>query len=206
MPTISNLNSSFIPPHHSSIPLNKSTTNSFLRAPLTWLITGTSSGLGNTLVQRILARGDNVIATARSLPSISALQSLGASTLALDITSPQSVLDAKAAEAIAIYGHIDVLVNNAGRIVLGALENVDHETWVGQFETNVFGAINVTRAFLPHFRERKSGTVVWIGSVAGWKGAAAGGPYCSSKFALEGLFTLFLLFFISWCELDSWDG
>jgi NADP-dependent 3-hydroxy acid dehydrogenase YdfG len=156
--------------------------------PLTWFITGTSSGFGELFVKQILARGDRVIATARNLSKIQHLKEAGASILELDVTAPQSVLDAKAKEAIAIYGGIDVLINNAGYMALGTLEDVAHEKWVEQYNTNVFGAINVTKAFMPHFREKKTGIVVFVGSVVGWYGDAVIGPYSSSKFALQGLF------------------
>ncbi|TVY82485.1 putative oxidoreductase [Lachnellula suecica] len=158
-----------------------------MSSQLTWIITGTSSGFGEIFVKQILARGDKVIATARSLSKIQHLKDAGASTLELDVTAPQSVLDAKSKEAIAIYGRIDVLVNNAGYCGLGTLEDVNHETWVQQYNTNVFGAVDVTRAFMPHFREKKAGTVIFVGSIAGWAGSAAAGPYCSSKFALQGI-------------------
>jgi len=138
-------------------------------------------------VKQILARGDKVIATARSLSKIQHLKETGASILEFDVTAPQSVLDAKAEEAIAMYGGIDVLVNNAGYMGLGTLEDTTHEKWVEQYDTNVFGVIDVTTAFMPHFRAKKEGIVLFIGSLAGWYGDAAAGPYCSSKFALQGL-------------------
>lgn len=66
-----------------------------------------------------------------------------------------------------------------------------YERWVGQFDTNLFGAINVTRALMPHFRSRKAGVVVFIGSLSGWRGDGVAGAYCGSKFALEGILSLF---------------
>ncbi|KAF2691399.1 NAD(P)-binding protein [Lentithecium fluviatile CBS 122367] len=156
-------------------------------APLVWLITGTSSGLGHSLVHAILARGDHCIATARSLLSISSLASAGASTLALDVTAPFPIIQATINAAISIHGHIDVLVNNAGYIVIGTVEGLDEEEWRGQFETNVFGAVKVAKAVLPHFRGRRSGTVAFVGSLSGWVGHEACGAYAGSKFALEGI-------------------
>jgi NADP-dependent 3-hydroxy acid dehydrogenase YdfG len=154
--------------------------------PLTWFITGTSSGFGEIFVHKILARGDRVIATARSVSKIQHLKEAGAAIIEFDVTAPQSVLDAKATEALAIYGGVDVLVNNAAYLELGTLEDTSYERWLSQYNTNVFGSVNVTRSFMPHFRERKSGVVVWIGSLGAWLSDAAQGPYCSTKYALAG--------------------
>ncbi|KAH9204068.1 putative short-chain oxidoreductase [Leptodontidium sp. 2 PMI_412] len=154
---------------------------------LTWFITGTSSGFGEIFVRQIIARGDRVVASARSLSKIQALKDAGAAIIEMDVNSPQEILDGQAAKAIAIYGEIDVLVNNAGYVKVGTLEDTSSEEWMSQYQTNVFGAVNVTRAFLPHFRRKKNGTVVWIGSLGGWRSDAVQGPYCSSKFALAGI-------------------
>lgn len=164
---------------------------------LTWFVTGTSAGFGEVFVKKILARGDKVIATARTLSKIQHLKEAGASILELDVTATQSVIDSKVKEALAIYGGIDVLVNNAGYAMLGTLEDVSAEKWEQQYKTNVFGVVNVTRAFMPHFREKEDGFVVFIGSVGGWSGSAAGGPYCSSKFALEGMSSLLQTYFVN---------
>jgi len=87
-----------------------------------WLITGTSSGLGQELVKAVLNRGDKVIATARNADQISSLKELGAATLQLDVTATQEQLNLKAEEALAIYGRIDTLVNNAGYVQFGTIE------------------------------------------------------------------------------------
>lgn len=87
-----------------------------------WLITGTSSGLGYELVKAVLNRGDKVIATARNLDRISTLKDLGAAVLQLDVTASQEELNTKAEEAVAIYGRVDVLVNNAGYVQFGSVE------------------------------------------------------------------------------------
>ncbi|KUL85797.1 hypothetical protein ZTR_07358 [Talaromyces verruculosus] len=104
----------------------------------------------------------------------------------LDVTESQETLDGKVAQALELFGRIDVLVNNAGYVMSGVWEEVSHEHTIEQFNTNVFGVLNLTRAILPHMRSRRSGTIVFISSIAGWRGAAAMGPYSSSKFALEG--------------------
>ena len=127
-----------------------------------------------------------MIATARSLSKIQHLKEAVAAILEFDVTAPQSVLDVKATEALATYGGIDVLVNNAAYVELGTLEDTSSERWLSQYHTNVFGPVNVTRSFMPHFRERKSGIVIWIGSLGGWLSDVAQGPYCSTKYALAG--------------------
>ena len=93
---------------------------------LTWLVTGASSGFGEQFVHSILARGDRVIATARQAHErLSHLKALGAAILELDVTASQSELDAKIEEAIGIYGGIDVLVNNAGYVEAGLIEEIE---------------------------------------------------------------------------------
>lgn len=92
--------------------------------PLVWLITGTSSGFGHELVTQALARGDKVIATARNISKISHLKQLGAEIMTLDVTSPQAELNTKAAEAISLFGKVDVLVNNAAYTQFGFLEDM----------------------------------------------------------------------------------
>ncbi|KAM0210315.1 hypothetical protein ACHAPA_012119 [Fusarium lateritium] len=155
--------------------------------PKIWLVTGCSSGLGRCLVSAILARGDKVIATARQLSTIEELQHPDrVKVLSLDVTSSQSILETKVQEAIAFFGRVDVLVNNAGYVESGVWEELSHENTLRGFETNFFGAMNVTRAILPSMRSRKSGTIMFMGSIAGWYSAAAGGLYASTKCALEG--------------------
>ncbi|KAH6625104.1 oxidoreductase,short chain dehydrogenase-like protein [Boeremia exigua] len=151
-----------------------------------WLITGTSSGFGEAFVKDLLARGDKVIATARNTSRIAHLKQLGAATIQLDVTASQKELENTAKEAINIYGKIDVLVNNAGYSHFGTFEDSRPEDWQKQFDTNVFGAINTTRAFLPHLRGNKSGTIVFIGSAAALSGMPLLSLYCASKFALTG--------------------
>ncbi|TFK69342.1 NAD(P)-binding protein [Pluteus cervinus] len=156
---------------------------------LVWLITGTSTGIGRLLTESALKRGDRVIATARgrSISQIADLKEKGAATLELDVTAPQEKLDEIAKEAAAIYGQIDVIVNNAGYILVGAVEENTAEETLQQFNTNVFGALNVTRAFLPYLRQRKSGYVIFIGSVGGWRGVPNAGLYAATKYTLRGI-------------------
>ncbi|KAG9005283.1 hypothetical protein FRB94_000408 [Tulasnella sp. JGI-2019a] len=155
---------------------------------LVWLITGTSSGIGKDLTLAALKRGDKVIATARNLSKIDpVLKSNGADILQLDVTDSLENLKKIAADAVAIHGRVDVLVNNAGYVAVGALEETTPEETFQQFNTNVFGALNVSRAFLPSLRERKSGTIFFIGSVGGWYGSAGIGLYMGTKHAIRGL-------------------
>ncbi|KAK8075675.1 hypothetical protein PG997_010338 [Apiospora hydei] len=159
-------------------------------APLVWLITGCSSGLGERLAQHLLARRDHVVATARgpdAATKLSALARAGASMLELDVTDDQTVIQTAADAAVAVHGRVDVLVNNAAFLAVGMFEDLEYKDYLVQFETNVFGAIKVTKALLPHMRERRSGTVVFIGSRAGWIGDGGVSPYCGSKFALGGI-------------------
>ena len=97
-------------------------------APLVWLVTGTSSGFGLAFVHSILAHGDKAIATARTLSNIKHLQEAGADIMQLDVTAPQVELDDKIKQAIVFYGHVDVLVNNAGYMQTGNWEDLSYVT------------------------------------------------------------------------------
>ncbi|KAH8801736.1 hypothetical protein F5884DRAFT_807711 [Xylogone sp. PMI_703] len=154
---------------------------------LVWLITGCTSGFGEEFTHQILARGDRVIATGRALEKLKHLEKEGAAILQLDVTAKQEVLDNTISEALKIYGRIDVLVNNAAYVAAGTWEDLTYESMVAQFDTNVFGVVKVTKALLPFFRQKRSGTIVNISSLSGWIGAPFSGAYSGSKFALEGL-------------------
>ncbi|THH32517.1 hypothetical protein EUX98_g1704 [Antrodiella citrinella] len=156
---------------------------------LVWLITGTSSGFGRDLTLEALKRGDKVIATARarSLSKLSDLKKAGADVLELDVTDPLDKLHEVAKKAVKIHGRVDVVVNNAGFIQNGFLEEVTPEETFSQFNTNVFGALNVSRAFLPYMRKRRTGTVVFLGSISGWIVGPNAGLYQGSKHAVRGL-------------------
>ncbi|KAJ3503282.1 hypothetical protein NLJ89_g8502 [Agrocybe chaxingu] len=156
---------------------------------LVWVITGTTTGLGRDLALEALNRGEKVIATgrARSIAKLAELQAKGADILELDVTSPLEDLHEVAKKAVGIHGRVDVLVNNAGYILVGAIEENTPQETLDQFNTNVFGALNVTRAFLPYMRERKAGTVVFIGSKSGWESTPYAGLYGATKWALRGI-------------------
>jgi NAD(P)-dependent dehydrogenase (short-subunit alcohol dehydrogenase family) len=154
----------------------------------TWLITGASRGMGAGFAKAALEAGDAVVATSRSAESIS--KALGVSErllpFTLDVTRPadaESAVDA----AVQRFGRIDVLVNNAGYGLCGALEECSAEETLAQYQTNVFGMINVTRATLPVLRGQRAGHIVNISSVGGFHADAGISAYCGTKFAVEGL-------------------
>jgi NAD(P)-dependent dehydrogenase (short-subunit alcohol dehydrogenase family) len=158
------------------------------KSPRTWFITGTSTGFGRLLAEELLRRGERVAATARDLSKVSDLAQKHpgqAVAYQLDVTSPGQI-NAVAAQAIAELGHIDVLVNNAGYGVNGAIEEVSEDEFEPMFQTNVYGLIRTTRAFLPHFRQRRSGYIFNLSSIGGLIGAPGWGFYNTTKFAVEG--------------------
>jgi len=154
-----------------------------------WFITGASTGFGRLLAEHLITLGDSVVATARNIDRIKDLEELAPArvqTLTLDVTEPAQV-DAAAKDALARFGHIDVLVNNAGYGLTGAFEEVTEEEASPMFDTNVFGLIRITKAFLPQFRERRSGNIVFLSSIGGLVGMPGWGYYNATKFAVEGL-------------------
>ncbi|KAJ7088651.1 hypothetical protein C8R44DRAFT_443335 [Mycena epipterygia] len=158
--------------------------------PLVWLITGTASGFGNCLVSSVLARGDRVIATARSLDAIKHLEgtSPNVCTRALDVAAGAEAIAAVVAEAAGIWGRLDVVVNNAGAGYPGLLEEGGSDLLRQQFAVNFFGVMDVVAASLPFMRAQKAGTQVIIGSRSAWKPALPGlGPYAASKAAVHSL-------------------
>ncbi|KAH7131715.1 hypothetical protein B0J13DRAFT_598120 [Dactylonectria estremocensis] len=155
--------------------------------PNVWLITGCSRGFGRSLISAVLARGDKVIATTRKVSDLSDTRdNANIRVLSLDVTAAQEVLQEKVKEAQSFFGKIDVLVNNAGYVLSGVWEELSPDEIQHQFNTNFFGALNVTRAVLPFMRSQRKGTILFMGSISGWHALAAGGPYSASKFALEG--------------------
>ncbi|KAJ7184455.1 short-chain oxidoreductase [Mycena filopes] len=154
---------------------------------LVFLITGCSSGLGRELAIAALNSGFRVIATARRINTLASLEECGAKTLTLDVTSSEAELAEFAAKAIAIYGHVDYLFNNAGYLHAGVMEENTPAEVLRQFNTNFFGLVNITNAFVPHFRARKTGTIVNISSQGSVLGTPGGGAYCSSKAAVDSV-------------------
>lgn len=154
----------------------------------TWFITGASRGFGLRIARLALAQGDNVVATARRAEAVT--EALGAHprllAFALDVTDERQA-EAAAAAAVERFGAIDVLLNNAGFGLLGAVEEASAHDVERLYRTNVFGLLGVTRAVLPYMRARRSGRVLNISSIGGYRGAAGFGVYSSTKFAVEGL-------------------
>jgi NAD(P)-dependent dehydrogenase (short-subunit alcohol dehydrogenase family) len=154
----------------------------------TWLVTGAARGIGAEIAKAALGAGDNVVATARDPRKIAKALDGGAQRLLaveLDVTN-QGQIDAAVDAAIERFGRIDVLVNNAGYGQLGLFEESTPEEIRAEFATNVFGLMAVTRAVVAGMRERRSGRVFNISSVAGLRGMAGGSIYNASKFAVEG--------------------
>jgi len=153
-----------------------------------WFITGASRGFGALITQQALAAGDAVVATARDPKSVTAR--LGSHErllpVKLDVTSEAEAQEAVAA-ALKKFGRIDILINNAGFGLLGAVEESSAKEVERVYQTNVFGLLSVTRAVLPQMRRQRSGHVINISSVGGYAAYAGWGVYGSTKFAVEGL-------------------
>lgn len=154
----------------------------------TWLVTGSSRGLGRALCEAILDAGDNLLATARDPDQLVGLGDGRPGTLAtapLDVTREA---DAAAAVATAIerFGALDVLVNNAGYGDVGSVEDTSIQSFRRQIDTNLFGTILMTKAVIPHMRERRSGHIVQFSSVGGRLGAPGRAAYSAAKWGVEG--------------------
>jgi NAD(P)-dependent dehydrogenase (short-subunit alcohol dehydrogenase family) len=157
-------------------------------SPRVWFITGTSTGFGHLLAHELLRRGERVIATARDVSKLEDLTRLNPEnlrTFTLDVTKPAQI-EAVAQQAIDAFGHVDVLVNNAGYGLSGAIEEISEDEFEPLFQTNIYGLIRTTKAFLPHLRERRSGHIFNFSSIAGLAGSAGWGFYATTKFAVEG--------------------
>lgn len=156
---------------------------------LVWVITGTSQGFGKELVHAALKQGDYVVALSRTPDKVLALfpeHKERLLTLPLNLCNPTEICTV-VQQAIDHFGRIDVLVNNAGYGLLGAIEEVGDQEIVDIFEVNFFGLLRLTRAVLPHMRKKRSGHIVNISSIVGLVGCPGGGLYSSTKFAVAGL-------------------
>ncbi|WP_398464695.1 oxidoreductase [Tardiphaga sp.] len=153
-----------------------------------WFITGASRGFGALIAAEALAQGDAVVATARDPDAVTASLGHHERLLAtrLDVTKADQAHEA-AGLAVKTFGRIDVLVNNAGYGLLGAVEEASAAEVERLYATNVFGLLAVTRAVLPHMRRQRSGHIMNISSVGGYSGYAGWGVYGSTKFAVEGI-------------------
>jgi len=154
-----------------------------------WLITGSSSGFGLHIARAALERGDPVVATARRSESLDDLVASApdrALAVALDVTRADQI-DSAVAAALERFGRIDVLVNNAGYGSIGAVEELEMDDLRALMETMFFGAVALTKAVLPHMRERGSGAIVQMSSQGGQVTFPGYGAYCAAKYALEGM-------------------
>jgi NAD(P)-dependent dehydrogenase (short-subunit alcohol dehydrogenase family) len=155
----------------------------------TWLITGSSRGLGRELAQAVLEDGDNAVATARrpdQLDDLVARYGGRIRAVGLDVTDPAAAHQA-VATAAGEFGRLDVVVNNAGYATSAAIEDLPDEDFRAQLETNLFGVVNVTRAALPVLRAQRSGHIIQVSSIGGRVGGTPGmGGYQTAKYAVEG--------------------
>ncbi|HEY8929070.1 MAG TPA: SDR family oxidoreductase, partial [Mucilaginibacter sp.] len=153
----------------------------------TILITGTSTGIGKETAKLFQAKGWNVIATMRTPEKETELTALdNVLVTKLDVLDLASIENA-VKEGIEKFGQIDVLVNNAGYGAYGTLESFSREKIVRQFDTNVIGLLDVTKALLPHFRSNKGGVIINISSIGGKMTFPMGALYHGTKFAVEGI-------------------
>ncbi|WP_433350142.1 SDR family oxidoreductase [Micromonospora sp. CA-111912] len=157
-------------------------------APRTWFITGASRGLGRAFAVAALERGDRVVAAARTIARGNFDERHGDRLLALtlDVTDRAAVF-AAVATSIEHFGGLDIVVNNAGTMSMGMVEEFTEAQARAQFEVNLFGALWVSQAVLPHLRARRAGHIVQVSSIAALGGFPSTGMYSASKFALEGM-------------------
>ncbi|GAA2107975.1 SDR family oxidoreductase [Actinomadura alba] len=167
-------------------PATSSTTSSAGRV---WFITGASRGLGRAFTEAALAAGDRVVAVARTL---TALEQLAAEhgdcllALPLDVTD-RAAVRTTVDEAVRHFGRLDIVVNNAGFLTMGMVEEFSEAEARAQMETNFFGALWVGQAVMPQLRAQGSGHIVQVSSIGALGGFALTGMYSASKFALEGM-------------------
>jgi NAD(P)-dependent dehydrogenase (short-subunit alcohol dehydrogenase family) len=153
-----------------------------------WFITGSSRGLGRSLVEAVLSTGDKVAATARNTDSLTSLNEKYPDQLLLlplDVTNSKQIHNA-VANTIDHFGRIDVLVNNAGFGITGAVEAYTDEQVRSQLETNLHAPIEITRAVLPFMRKQRSGHILQISSIGGRVGSGGVSIYQAAKFGLSG--------------------
>src|SRR5260370_559422 len=153
-----------------------------------WLITGSSRGLGRAFAEAALASGFQVAATARNIEDLVELKDIYGDLvlpLSLDVTSETQASEAVKAK-IRTFGKLDVLVNNAGYGNVAPIEDTTLEEFRAQIETNLFGVIILTKAVLPYFRERGSGDIMQVTSIAGRIGPIGRAPYAAAKWGVEG--------------------
>lgn len=153
-----------------------------------WFVTGASKGLGLSLVRLLLSLGHKVAATSRDVKELEKV--LGANPdllpLQVDLTKDENVKEA-VRKTVERFGRLDVVVNNAGYSLFGSMEEVSAAEFQQSLDVNVVGPVNVIRAVMPFLREQRSGHVINISSLAGYKGYGNAASYCTAKFAMVGL-------------------
>ncbi len=153
-----------------------------------WFVTGASKGFGLALVKLLLSSGHKVAATSRNIADLEKVVGVQQDLLPLqvDIANDESV---KSAVRLTIekFGRLDVVVNNAGYSLFGSMEEVSEQEFRQSLDVNVVGPVNVIRAVMPHLRKQRSGHVINISSLAGYKGYGNAASYCTAKFAIVGL-------------------
>lgn len=155
----------------------------------TWFITGASTGFGRLLAEEVLKSGGKVVATARKLDKVADIEEKypgKARAFALDVTDAAQI-HSVVAQAVTGFSPVDVLVNNAGYGIAGAIEEATEDEFMPVYDTNVFGLIRVTQELLPHMRQRRSGHILNLSSIGGLAASPGWGYYQSTKFAVEGL-------------------
>ncbi len=158
-------------------------------APRVWFVTGASRGLGRAFTEAALAAGDSVAAVARTLGGLDSLRAEHGDrllALPLDVTD-RSAVRTTVDQVVQHFGRLDIVVNNAGYLAMGMVEEFTEDEARAQFETNLFGALWVSQAVLPHLRAQGDGHIVQISSIGALAGHPLTGIYSASKFALEGM-------------------
>jgi NAD(P)-dependent dehydrogenase (short-subunit alcohol dehydrogenase family) len=156
--------------------------------PKTWLITGSSRGLGRALANAVLASGDNLLATARNPRELEDLRAQSKGQLMirqLDVTDFAAARQA-VEDAVERFGRLDVVANVAGYGNLGTIEDTPIEDFRAQIETNLFGAINLSKAAIPVLRAQGSGHIITFSSIGGRRGSTGRAAYSAAKFGVEG--------------------
>ena len=153
-----------------------------------WFVTGASKGLGLTLVKKLLSNGNRVAATSRNISDLEKAVGNYENFLPLSVNLiDENSVEAAVSQTISKFGQLDVVVNNAGYGMIGALEELSDRESRENFDVNVFGSLNVIRKILPQMRKQQSGHIFNISSIGGFSGNFPGfGIYCATKFAVTG--------------------
>lgn len=154
--------------------------------PKVVLVTGSSKGIGRAICEELAQKGDIVYGTMRHADGFKGFYNKSIKVKELDVTKPEQIKNI-VSEIISEQGKIDVLVNNAGFLLLGPCEKITLEQAKAQFETNFFGAFSLMQEVLPHMREQKKGHIINISSTSGFDPVSGFDVYAASKYALEGL-------------------